>query len=90
LGGLLRYSSSIFSRNELVDFNRALALDSDCFQLFGIKLKILALADLVALDDVASFHFIAGVSIHLAILDPMSGVLIELVETYFLSLTGRR
>jgi hypothetical protein len=57
-----------------------LALDGDCVKLFRIKLKVFALANLVALDDVSGLDFIAGVGIDLAILDAMAGVLVELVE----------
>src|SRR5262249_35193129 len=38
-------------RHELVDLDRALALDRDGLELFGLKLDVLALADLVAFDD---------------------------------------
>jgi hypothetical protein len=39
-------------RHELVDLDGTLALDRDGFQLFGVQLKVLALADLVPFDDV--------------------------------------
>ena len=41
-------------RHELVDLDDALALDRDRLELLGVELDILALADLVALDDVVA------------------------------------
>jgi hypothetical protein len=42
----------LISWDELIDVDGALALYGNRFQLFRIKLKIFALADLVAFDDV--------------------------------------
>jgi len=58
-------------------------------QLFGRKLKVFTLANLVTLDDVRGFDFIAGVGIDLAILDAMADVFVELVEADLLALAGR-
>ena len=58
-------------RHELVDVDCALALDRDGFELFGIKLDVLALADLVALDDVGGLDLVAAFGIDLAVFDAM-------------------
>ena len=79
----------LLARHELVDLDRALALDRDRFQLFRLELEVLALADLVALDDVGRLDLVAGVGIDLAILDAMAGVLVELVEADLFALAGR-
>src|SRR3979490_2146251 len=79
-----------FSRHEPIDFDRPPALYSNGFQLFRVELEVLALADLVAFDDVRGFDFIAGVRIHLAILDAMTGVLVKLMEADLFALAGRR
>jgi hypothetical protein len=41
-------------------------------------------------DDVSGTNFIAGVCIHLAILDAVTGALIELMEADLFALAGRR
>jgi hypothetical protein len=51
---------------------------------------VFALGDLIALDDFVGLDLIAGLSIDLAIFDPVSRVLIELVEADLLSLRSRR
>ena len=55
--------------HELVDVDRALALDRDSFEFLGIKFDVIALADLVPLDDIRRIDFVAGFSINLAVLD---------------------
>jgi hypothetical protein len=82
----------LFFRNEFVDVDDPLALDSDRFQLFGIEFKVLALADLVALDDVFGGHFVAAVCVYLAILDAVTGLLVDLMEADFfpLDVAGNR
>src|SRR3954469_25558942 len=72
--------------DKFIDVDHALTLDRDCFQLFGIKLDIFALADLVALNNVSRLDFISALGIDLAVLDRVAGVLIELVETDLLPL----
>ena len=75
--------------DELINIDCPLALNRDCFQLFRRKLKVFALSDLVALDDVGGFDLIAGISIDLAVFDAMPGVLVELVEADLLALARR-
>jgi len=72
--------------HELVDFNRALALQRDRLEFFRIDFDVFALADLVTLNDVARLDFVARIRIDLAVLDPIAGVLVELMEADFLSL----
>jgi hypothetical protein len=48
----LRGTNSFLARHELVDVDRALALDRDSFELLGIKLDVVALPYLVSLDDI--------------------------------------
>jgi hypothetical protein len=67
-------------RNEPFDLERALAFDRHSLELFGIELDVLALGDLVALDDVFVRNLIAALGIDLAIPDPVSGLPIELVK----------
>src|SRR5262249_16565401 len=76
----------LFFRHELVDFDRALALDGDCLKLLGVELDICAFADLVALDDLLRIDFLAGLCIDLAILDAVSGILVDLMKADFLAL----
>ena len=81
---------NFFARHELIDFDGALTLNRDGFKLFWVELKIFALADLVSFDDVGGFNFVTGLCIDLAILDAITGVFVELVETDFFSLAGCR
>src|ERR1700730_9060142 len=74
--------------HELVDVDRALALDRDSFELLGIKLDIFTLSDLIALDDICRIHFIRRFCIHLAVLDTVASFLVELMEADLLALGG--
>src|ERR1700722_11876131 len=71
--------------HKLVDVYRALALDCDSLKLLGIKLDIVALADLIALDDICRIHFIGRFGIDLAVLDTMASLLVELMEADLLA-----
>jgi hypothetical protein len=62
--------------HKLVDVDCALALNRDGFELLGIKLDIVALPDLVALDDICRIHFVAGFRIDLAVFNAVPGLLI--------------
>ena len=55
----------LFFRNELVNLDRALALDRYGLEFFRLDLEVLALADLVALDDVGGLHLIAALGVDL-------------------------
>ena len=70
-------------RNELVDIDGTLALDGNGFELFGIKLYVIALAHFIALDNVCGIQFIACFGIDLAVLDPVAGFLVKLMEADF-------
>ena len=71
---------NIVLHDELLDLDRVLALDGNGFQFLGIKLDILALADLVALDDVGLLNLVAGLGVDFSIPDTIAGLLVELVE----------
>jgi hypothetical protein len=70
-------------RHELVDLNRPPALYGDCLKLFGLDLDVLALAHLISLHDLGRIDFIIGLGIHLAVLDAIAGILVDLVEADF-------
>ena len=76
--------------HELVDVDRALALNRDGFELLGIKLDIVALADLVPFDDVCGIDLITSFGIDLPALDALASVLVELMEAGLLALRGGR
>src|SRR6202048_1975644 len=80
----------LLPRNELVDVDRALALNRDGFELLGIKFDIVVLADFVALDDICGIDLVAAFRIDLTVLDAMASLLIELVEADLLALRGSR
>jgi hypothetical protein len=71
--------------HELIDVDRALALDCDSFKLLGIKLDVVAFANLIALDNVCRIDLISGLRIDLAVLDAMPCILIELMEADLLA-----
>jgi len=79
-----------FARHERVDVDGALALDRYGFELFRLDFQVFAFADFVPFDDVGALDLVAGISINLAILDPIAGLLVKLVKADLLSLTGRR
>src|SRR5262249_29924924 len=78
----------VFGR-ELLDLDDALTLDRDRLELLGIDLDVCVLANLVPLDDIVGVHVLAGDRVDLALLDAVSGLLVELVEADFLALRRR-
>src|ERR1700746_443827 len=50
------------------------------FEFHGIKLNVLAIADLIALDDVGGLDLLPALGIDLAVFDPMPGFLVDLME----------
>src|SRR5713226_8943727 len=76
--------------HKLVNVDGALALDCDGFEFFGIEFDVLALADLVAFDDVGGLDLVPALGINLAILDTVAGVLIDLMEADLLALRRSR
>jgi hypothetical protein len=67
-----------------------LAMDGNGFEFFGIELDVLALANLIALDDVVLRHLVAGFGIELAIPDPVAGLFVELMEADLFPFGGGR
>jgi hypothetical protein len=53
---------------------------------FRIDLDVFALADFVALDDVARLDFVTRIRINLTVLDAIASVLVKLMEADLLSL----
>jgi hypothetical protein len=84
------FPDGLFARHEFVNLDGTLALDRYSVKLFRPDLKVLAFADFVTFDDVGALDFVPGISVNLAILDPIAGLLVKLVKTDLLSLTGRR
>jgi hypothetical protein len=76
--------------HELVDLDRALALDRDRFELLGFQLDVPTLGDLVALDDLVRPDLVPGVGVDFPVLDPVTGVLIDLMEADLLPLRHGR
>ncbi len=74
---------SFFGRT--LRFRAYACMNGNGFELLGIKLDILTLADLIALDDVLRRHLIASFSIDLAIPDPVTGLFVELMEADLLA-----
>jgi hypothetical protein len=72
--------------NERLDLNDALALECNRVELFGFELDVLALADLVAFDDVVGLDLAPSLCIHLLVLDPVAGLLVQLMEADLLAL----
>jgi hypothetical protein len=58
----------------------ALALKRDSLELLGIKLEIVALADLVALDDICRINFVTRFRIDLAVFDTVASFPVERAE----------
>ena len=78
-----------FLGHELVDLDRALALDGGGLELFRLDLDVFAFTDLVALDDVGRIHLLVGLGVDLAVFDAVAGVSIDLMKADFLALAGR-
>src|SRR6266404_2278672 len=76
--------------HELVDVDHALALDCHGFEFLGTKFDVLALTDLIALDDIGGLDLVPALGIDLAILYSMASVLVDLMEADFLPLRGCR
>jgi hypothetical protein len=76
--------------DELVDFYGPGGFQRDVLELLLADLDEGVGVDLVALDDVFVGHFLAGVRIHLRILDAVAGLPVELVERDLLGFRGGR
>jgi hypothetical protein len=66
------------------------ALQSYCLQFLRIELDIVALGDLVALDDLGRRDLLPCGRIHFPVLDPVSRGLVELVEADLFPFGARR
>jgi hypothetical protein len=69
------------TRYKLVNLNCASGFERNVLQLVFGHFEIAVLIDLVALDDVFIGHLFARVGIYLEVPNPVSGLLIDLVET---------
>jgi hypothetical protein len=74
--------------HELIDVDCPLALDGDRFQFLGVELDVLALADLVPLDDVGRLDLVPGLRINPTEFDAVAGALVELMEADLFALRG--
>src|ERR1700744_6508712 len=75
--------------DELVDVDRTRGFQRNLIELFLRHFDELILFEHVALYDVLVGHFLAGVGVHLGVLDPVTGLAVELVERNLLALGGR-
>jgi hypothetical protein len=75
---------------KLVDLDGARGFQRDLLEFLLGHLDELVLLQLVALDDILVGHLVAGVGVHLEILDAVAGLPVELVEADLLALRGRR
>jgi hypothetical protein len=76
--------------HELVDLYRVRAPDRNSLQFIVIYLDVVALADLVALDDVLLTNRLAGHGIKLAVFNPVSSLPVDLMKSDLLPLRDRR
>ena len=76
--------------NELINVYDALALQRDGLKLFRLELDVFALTDFVAFDDVVRANLAAGLGVNLRVLDPVAGLLVQLMETDLLAFRTRR
>ena len=76
-------------RHELVDLDRALALDGDSLEFFGLDLDVSALADFIAFDDVGRVDLVSGLGIDLSVFDTIARLFIDLVEADLFSFAAR-
>src|SRR5262249_19701174 len=74
--------------DELIDIDHAFALQCDGLELLRFQLDVIALADLVSLDDVVRFDLASGFGIYFFVLDPVAGLLMDLVKADLFALRG--
>src|SRR5215472_11446153 len=70
-------------RNELVDVDGPRAFNLNGLELLVLDKEILALADLIASRNVLPRDGLAGLGIHVLLLEPVSGLSIDAIETDF-------
>jgi hypothetical protein len=70
-------------RNELVDVDGPRAFNLNGLELLVLENEILALADLIASRNVLPRDDLAGLGIHILLLEPVSGFPIDAIETDF-------
>jgi len=68
----------------------AVGFDRNGLEFLGVKLDIVALADLVSFDDIRRIDFVAALGIYLAVFDAVPGLLVELMEADLLALRSGR
>ena len=73
-------------RHELVDVDRAGGFQGDVLKLVLRHFDVGVGVDLVALHDVVVRDFLAGVGVHLHVLDAVAGVSVDLVEADLLGI----
>jgi hypothetical protein len=80
----------LLALDKLVDFDGARGFQRELLKLLLGHLDELILVEHVALDDIVVRHLLAGVGVHLGVLDAMAGLPVELVERDLLALRGGR
>jgi hypothetical protein len=78
------------SWDEFVDIDRPGAFERDVFELVLVDSDVGVGVDLVALYDVVRSHLVACLSVDFGVLDAMTGILIDLIETDLFGLRRRR
>ena len=71
--------------DEVLDVDRARALGIERVELVGRDHDVAVLGQLEALDDLVERHLLPGLGVHPLLLDPVSRLLVELVEPHGLA-----
>ena len=77
---------NLLARHELVDVDGAGRFYRDRLKVLIGDLDVVALRDLIALNDVLAVHLITRLCIYLHVTDAVAGVLVELIEADLLAL----
>jgi hypothetical protein len=73
----------LVSRNELINLNRSRALDFDSLKLFVLNDEVLPLSDLVTTCDVVTGDHFTRFRIDILLLQAVSGLPVNPIETHF-------
>jgi hypothetical protein len=76
----------LISRDELLDFDGAFALDGDGFQLVGRNFNVVILGDFVALDDIRLLDVVAGLGINFLVADAVANFFVQLMKADLLEI----